>query len=884
MKPGREIPSVYDPKKVEQKWYQYWEDNGYFTPELDDSGQPFSMVIPPPNVTGQLHLGHALNNTLQDILARWRRMQGYDTLWLPGTDHAGIATQARVEENLAQEGLSRHDLGREKFLERVWEWKNNYGDRIITQLKMLGCSCDWSRERFTMDEGCSAAVKEVFIRLYEKGLIYRDDYIVNWCPRCHTTISDIEVEHQDTRGNLWYIRYPIEDSDEVLVVATTRPETMLGDSGIAVNPKDERYRHLVGRYAILPILNRRIPIFSDEYVDKEFGTGAVKVTPAHDPNDFEMGIRHNLERIVVIGEDALMTEEAGSYQGLERYECRRQLVADLDEQGFLVKTEDHEHAVGHCYRCDTVIEPTISKQWFVRMKPLAEPAIKVAVDGELRFVPERFTRVYLNWMENIRDWCISRQLWWGHRIPVWYCQDCGEEICVKDTPVVCPVCKGEQLEQDPDVLDTWFSSALWPFSTMGWPEETRELEYFYPTSALVTGRDIIFFWVARMIFSGLEFMRDVPFYDILIHGLILDAQGRKMSKSLGNGIDPIEVIDKYGADTLRFSLITGSTPGNDIRFHWDKVENTRNFANKIWNAARFTMLNLEDYEPVSLGEEDLTLADRWMLSRLQDRIEEVTVLLEKYDLGEAARVVYEFIWDEFCDWYIELTKSRLYDEDNIRDRRVAQNVLRRVLLDQLRLLHPFMPFITEEIYQHLPDIESSIMIDRWPEQDEKLVWPEAVEEMKTIMSVIRAVRNLRSEFNIAPGVRVRVVVSTDDENMGNIIRSGSSYIQQLANTADIVIHSTPGQVQEQVLSTHLGDMEVMIPVEGAIDKEKEVARLQKDMAKIEKELQRVMGKLRNEGFLSKAPAEVVAKEKAKREEIEAKKEGLAKRLQVLTGK
>ena len=671
MKPGREIPSVYDPKKVEQKWYQYWEDNGYFTPELDDSGQPFSMVIPPPNVTGQLHLGHALNNTLQDILARWRRMQGYDTLWLPGTDHAGIATQARVEENLAQEGLSRHDLGREKFLERVWEWKNNSGDRIITQLKMLGCSCDWSRERFTMDEGCSAAVKEVFIRLYEKGLIYRDDYIVNWCPRCHTTISDIEVEHQDTRGNLWYIRYPIEDSDEVLVVATTRPETMLGDSGIAVNPKDERYRHLVGRYAILPILNRRIPIFSDEYVDKEFGTGAVKVTPAHDPNDFEMGIRHNLERIVVIGEDALMTEEAGSYQGLERYECRRQLVADLDEQGFLVKTEDHEHAVGHCYRCDTVIEPTISKQWFVRMKPLAEPAIKVAVDGELRFVPERFTRVYLNWMENIRDWCISRQLWWGHRIPVWYCQDCGEEICVKDTPVVCPVCKGEQLEQDPDVLDTWFSSALWPFSTMGWPEETRELEYFYPTSAgYRSGHHILL--AARMIFSGLEFMRDVPFYDILIHGLILDAQGRKMSKSLGNGIDPIEVIDKYGADTLRFSLITGSTPGNDIRFHWDKVENTRNFANKIWNAARFTMLNLEDYEPVSLGEEDLTLADRWMLSRLQDRIEEVTVLLEKYDLGEAARVVYEFIWDEFCDWYIELTKSRLYDEDNIRDRRVLK--------------------------------------------------------------------------------------------------------------------------------------------------------------------------------------------------------------------
>ncbi|NLM89057.1 MAG: valine--tRNA ligase, partial [Syntrophomonadaceae bacterium] len=608
-----QLPSVYEPGQVERKWYKFWRERNYFAPSGDTNQPMFSIVMPPPNVTGSLHLGHALDNTLQDILTRWKRMQGYNVLWLPGTDHAGIATQAKVEEALAQEGLSRHDLGREKFVERVWEWKHLYGNRITEQLSLLGSSCDWSRERFTMDEGCSRAVREVFVDMYNKGLIYQGDYIINWCPKCHTAISDIEVEHEDTEGKLWYIRYPIEGSDEYLVVATTRPETMLGDTGVAVHPEDERYSHLIGRNVMLPLMNRPIPVFADDYVDKEFGTGAVKVTPAHDPNDFEMGLRHQLPQIKVMDDGGIMNENAGQYEGLDRSECRQKVVADLEALGLLEKIEPHQHAVGHCQRCETIIEPMISKQWFVRMKPLAEPAIRRVVEGDIRFVPERFTKIYLNWMENIRDWCISRQLWWGHRIPVWYCDQCGEIICSKTDPDRCPSCESDQLRQDEDVLDTWFSSALWPFSTLGWPEETKDLETFYPTSVLVTGRDIIFFWVARMIFSGLEHTGQVPFYDVNIHGLILDAQGRKMSKSLGNGIDPIEVIDKYGADTLRFALITGVTPGNDVRFHWEKVENTRNFANKIWNAARFVLMNLEGYEPVEVAEEDLTLADRWII-------------------------------------------------------------------------------------------------------------------------------------------------------------------------------------------------------------------------------------------------------------------------------
>ncbi|HHV76497.1 MAG TPA: valine--tRNA ligase [Syntrophothermus lipocalidus] len=882
MEPGREIPSVYEPAKVESKWYQYWTEKGYFTPRVDASRPRFSMVIPPPNVTGSLHLGHALNNTLQDILARWRRMQGYNTLWLPGTDHAGIATQARVEESLAQEGLSKYDLGRERFLERVWAWKNTYGDKIISQLKMLGCSCDWSRERFTMDEGCSEAVKEVFVRLYEKGLIYRGDYIINWCPKCQTTISDIEVEHEDRSGNLWYIRYPIEGSEVSIVVATTRPETMLGDTGVAVHPDDERYRHLVGRYAILPIIGRRLPIVADEYVDRNFGTGAVKVTPAHDPNDFEMGLRHNLDRVSVIGMDATMTEAAGPYQGLDRYECRQRLVADLEQKGFLVKVEEHEHAVGQCYRCETVVEPLVSKQWFVKMKPLAEPAIKAVVEGRIRFVPSRFTKVYLNWMENIRDWCISRQLWWGHRIPVWYCQDCGQEICAKEEPQRCTNCGQSNLVQDPDVLDTWFSSALWPFSTLGWPAPTSDLEYFYPTDVLVTGRDIIFFWVARMIFSGLEFMREVPFYDVLIHGLILDALGRKMSKSLGNGIDPIDVIDKYGADTLRFSLITGSTPGNDIRFHWEKVENTRNFANKIWNAARFVVMNLDDFEHITLEEKDYTLADRWILSRLQEKIEQVTELLQSYDLGEAARVLYDFVWDEFCDWYIELAKPRLYQNANQRDKKVVQNVLHRVLADQMRLLHPFMPFVTEEVYQHLPRTAESIMVDSWPQKNEKLVWPEAVEDMKTVMTVIRAIRNLKSEFDISLGMEVNVFVYTGSEDKARVLRRGSSYIQQLAHAESVRIDSKRPDELDQMLSSPMGEIEVYIPIEGVVDREREVGRLRKELTKVESDLSKVVEKLSNQAFLQKAPADVVTKERTKREELETKREGIVRRLEMLT--
>lgn len=663
MSEDQQMAKIYDPGQVEEKWYQYWEQNGFFTPKVEPEQKPFSIVMPPPNVTGSLHLGHAMDNTLQDILARYKRMQGYNTLWLPGTDHAGIATQAKVEEQLAKEGTNRHELGREKFLERVWAWKEQYGGTITRQLRKLGASCDWSRERFTMDEGCSKAVREVFVNLYNKGLIYRGNYIVNWCSKCHTTISDIEVEHNEREGNLWHIRYPAADGGEGVVVATTRPETMLGDVAVAVHPEDERYRHLAGKNVILPLVKREIPVITDEYVEKEFGTGAVKITPAHDPNDFEMGLRHNLEQINIMNSDATINENGGKYQGLDRYEARRRIVKDLEELGLLLKIEPHTHVVGECYRCSTVVEPRVSRQWFVKMKPLAEPAIKVVQDGDLQFVPDRFARIYTGWLENIRDWCISRQLWWGHRIPVWYCQDCGDEVCVKEDPAACPKCGSHHLQQDPDVLDTWFSSALWPFSTMGWPENTAELKQFYPTSVLVTGRDIIFFWVARMIFMGLEFREDVPFHKVMIHGLILDPQGRKMSKSLGNGVDPIEVINQYGADTLRFMLITGNTPGNDLRFHFEKLESTRNFLNKIWNASRFVLMNLEDYQseakeqPAGPYAAELTLADKWILSRYEDTVQNVTAALERFDLGEAGRLLYEFIWNEYCDWYIELTKN-----------------------------------------------------------------------------------------------------------------------------------------------------------------------------------------------------------------------------------
>jgi len=822
-----------------------------------------------------------LDNTLQDILTRWRRMQGYNALWLPGTDHAGIATQARVEESLAGEGLSKYDLGREKFLERVWEWKHLYGNRITSQLSLMGSSCDWSRERFTMDENCSRAVREVFVNLYEKGLIYQGNYIINWCPRCHTAISDIEVEHEDSDGHLWYIKYPVEGGNEFLVVATTRPETMLGDTGVAVHPEDERYTHLLGKNVILPLVNRVIPIFADSYVEKEFGTGAVKVTPAHDPNDFEMGLRHNLEQVVVIDNHGLMNENAGRYQGMDRYECRRQIVADLKEQGFLIKIEDIKHAVGHCQRCDTIIEPLVSKQWFVRMKPLAEPAIEKVLNGEIRFVPERFTKIYINWMENIRDWCISRQLWWGHRIPVWYCQDCSEIICSKTDPDHCPSCSSSDLKQDEDVLDTWFSSALWPFSTLGWPESTTDLDYFYPTTVLVTGRDIIFFWVARMIFSGIEHTGKVPFYDVNIHGLILDSQGRKMSKSLGNGIDPIEVIEKYGADTLRFSLITGVTPGNDIRFHWEKVENTRNFANKIWNASRFVIMNLEGYEKTEINPNDYTLADRWIISRLNQRAEEVNHLLERYDLGEAAKVLYDFIWDEFCDWYIELAKPRLSASADSSEKLIAQNVLVETLTGILRLLHPFMPFITEEIYHYLPGHNETIMLDSWPVKDDERIWESALQEMQQIMSAIRALRNIRAEFNVSPGKQIKTVLVVNDEDYREVFTANQAYIKQMARVKEMEIVRELAQKPAQAVSALTNQAEIYVPLEGVIDIDKEIARLEKDLKGTLDELARAEGKLNNQNFISRAPQEVIEKEKGKAEEARKWKEGILQRLEIL---
>ena len=879
MSTDNQLARVYEPGQVEHKWYRFWKENNYFAPSGNTERPVFSIVMPPPNVTGTLHLGHALDNTLQDILTRWRRMQGYNTLWLPGTDHAGIATQAKVEEALAQEGLSRYDLGREKFVERVWEWKHLYGSRITEQLSLLGSSCDWSRERFTMDEGCSQAVREVFVNLYNKGLIYQGDYIINWCPKCKTAISDIEVDHEDTEGHLWHIRYPIEDSSEFLVVATTRPETMLGDTGVAVHPEDERYSHLIGRNVILPLMDRAIPIFADDYVDKEFGTGAVKVTPAHDPNDFEMGLRHDLPQIKVMSDTAIMNENAGKYAGLERSECRRQVVADLEALGLLEKVETHQHAVGQCQRCETVVEPMVSKQWFVRMKPLAEPAIRCVVDGDIRFVPERFTKIYLNWMENIRDWCISRQLWWGHRIPVWYCDECGEVICSKTDPTSCPNCDTDKLRQDEDVLDTWFSSALWPFSTLGWPEETSDLQTFYPTSVLVTGRDIIFFWVARMIFSGLENTGQVPFPDVNIHGLILDGQGRKMSKSLGNGIDPIEVIDKYGADTLRFALITGVTPGNDIRFHWEKVESTRNFANKIWNAARFVLMNLEGYEPQPIAEEDYTLADRWIISRLGVTAEEVTKLLEGYDLGEAAKTLYEFIWDEFCDWYIELVKIRLGHAADPHTRQVAQNVLCGVLYDTLRLLHPFMPFITEEIYQNLPGHNETIMLDEWPVQGK--TWPQAVEDMQQLMSVIRSLRNIRAEFNIAPGTPINTIILVRDKAKMPLFENNKDYLHRLAQVEQIDVVDTLDTKPSQAVSALTSWSEIYVPLEGIIDIEREILRLEKELKAAETDLQKAESKLSNDSFLASAPQEVVAKEEAKAEEARVKREGILQRLGIL---
>ena len=875
------IPKVYDPASVEKKWYEFWEKNRYFHAEPEPGKKPFSIVIPPPNITGKLHMGHALDNTLQDILICWHRMMGDNTLWMPGYDHAGLATQIKVEEVLKkEEGKTRFDLGREEFVKRVWAWKEEYGDRIINQLKCLGISCDWERKRFTMDEGCSRAVRETFVSLFEKGLIYKGTRITNWCVNCHTALSDIEVEHEDTPGHLWYVRYPVVgEEDTYLTIATTRPETIPGDTAVAVNPEDERYAKLIGKTLRLPILNREIPVIADSYVDTKFGTGAVKITPSHDPNDYEMGLRHNLPEIVVIGKDGVMTEEAGPFAGLERYECRKQIVARLKEEGYLVKIEEHSHAVGHCQRCHNIVEPLVSTQWFVKMQPLVKAAVDCVTDGRTQFVPERFTKNYTGWMENIHDWCISRQIWWGHRIPVWYCDDCGEMSASRTDLEKCPKCGSTHIHQDEDALDTWFSSALWPFSTMGWPDNTELLKQFYPTSVLVTGYDIIFFWVARMLIMGMEFMKEIPFEKVFIHGLVRDSQGRKMSKSLGNGIDPLEVIEKYGADTLRFMLITGNTPGNDMRFYWERVEGTRNFANKIWNASRFALMNMEGYDK-DAELAPYTLADKWILSRLQDTVKDVTGLLERFELGEAGRAIYDFIWSEVCDWYIEIAKPRLYNKVAAAERATAQHVLATVLVSAMKLLHPYMPFITEEIYQCLPHEAESIMISKWPVADESLIDPEAERGMNAIMDSIKAIRNMRAEVNANPGKKIPAIMLVS-EDLREVVAHNDSYIKLLGGIDNLELRPLNGEKPENAMAAVVTGIEVYLPLAGLIDVEKETQRLSKELAAMEKDLQRAGGKLNNAGFLAKAPEDVIAKERAKYEELSGKIEAVKKRMAYL---
>ena len=844
----KELPKVYDPRQVEPRIYQMWMDGGCFKAEPNPDKKPFSIVMPPPNITGQLHMGHALDNTLQDILIRWRRMQGYEALWVPGTDHASIATEAKIVEAMAKEGLTKEDLGRDKFLERAWDWKNTFGNRIVSQLKKMGSSCDWERERFTMDEGCSKAVREVFVRLYEKGLIYRGERMVNWCPHCCTSISDAEVVFEEKDAFFYHLRYPLADGSGYVELATTRPETLLGDTAVAVHPDDERYRALVGKNVILPLVGKEIPVVADTYVEMDFGTGVVKITPAHDPNDFEVGLRHDLEVITVTTEDGHMNEKAGKYEGMTLDECRKAIVKDLEEQGYLIKIEPLRHNVGTCYRCGTAIEPRVSMQWFVKMKPLAEPAIEAVRNGETKFVPERFDKTYYHWMENIRDWCISRQLWWGHRIPAWYCADCGETIVSREDPTVCPHCGGTHLHQDEDTLDTWFSSALWPFSTLGWPDNTPELNYFYPTDTLVTGYDIIFFWVARMVFSGVEHMHKAPFSTVLIHGLVRDAQGRKMSKSLGNGIDPLEVIDQYGADALRFMLATGNSPGNDMRFIEEKVAASRNFANKLWNAARFILMNI-DGQPVELSlPETLTLEDKWIVSKLNTLARDVTENLEKFELGMAVQKLYDFIWDNFCDWYIELCKSRLQGEGAADARRVLVYVMTR----QLQLLHPFMPFITEEIWQTLPHEGATLMRTAWPVYDAALHFPEEEKEMERIMDAIRAIRNRRAEMNVPPSRKAQVYVETA---FADTFESGRPFFSRLASAAEVTVGQSfdvPGAV-----SIVTADATIKIPMADLVDLEAEKARLQKEKETVQKQLDGVLARLSNEAFTSKAPEAVV---------------------------
>ena len=874
-----DLPTKYNPGEVEDKWYSFWEEGSFFHCEPDPDKKPFTIVIPPPNVTGVLHMGHALNNILQDIIIRWRRMQGFNTLWMPGTDHAGIATQNVVEKELAKKGSNRHKLGREKFIDEVWKWKKEYGSEILKQLRKLGCSCDWERERFTMDEGLSKAVKEAFVKLYEKGLIYKGKYIINWCPRCLTALSDDEVEHEDHEGHLWYIRYPFRDEPHLFInIATTRPETMLGDVAVAVNPDDERYREMIGEMLILPVVGREIPIIADDAVDPKFGTGAVKVTPAHDPNDFEIGKRHNLDHVVIMNEDGTIKGDAGDYIGMDRYECREALIEELKEEKHIVKVQPHSHSVGHCYRCRTVIEPYLSDQWFVKMKPLADAAIEAQNNGDVSFYPERWTKVYMSWLENVRDWCISRQIWWGHRIPAWQCKSCDEIIITRETPEKCTKCGNDKLVEETDVLDTWFSSALWPFSTMGWPEETKELEYYYPTSTLVTDRGIIYFWVARMVMMGLEIRNKVPFQDVYVHGTILDELGRKMSKSLGNGIDPLLMIDQYGADAVRTSIIMLTVEGQDVKLNENKFEMGRNFINKVWNAARFAIMNLESdgLPDVQIKEDDYPFEDKWIISRLNSVTETCTNSLEKYRFNEAIRTLYEFIWNDFCDWYLEIIKPRLYNTDDKKSRMVAQKVLVDVLNDTLHLLHPFAPFMTEEIWQHLKNMTSqnesmkseSLMISRWPGRDEAKIDKKILETMPLLQDIVRAVRNIRSNLNIPNKQKIKTEIEANDDDALKKLDGHHKFLEKMANI-DLIRIGIDFRYSPKIspLSEVVGDYQIFAFVEDMYDKEKERNKQQEHLNKVESHLGVVQKKLHNESFVKNAPEEIVNAEKDKETEL-----------------
>ncbi len=860
---AKELSKTYSPQEIESRLYEKWLNKKYFAAKVNPAKKPFTIVMPPPNITGQLHMGHALDNTLQDILIRWKRMQGYEALWQPGTDHASIATEVKIIDKLKEEGIDKNDLGREGFLKRAWQWREEYGGRIVSQLKKMGSSADWDRERFTMDEGCSKAVKEVFVRLYEKGYIYKGSRIINWCPVCHTSISDAEVEHVEQAGHFWHIKYPIVGEDGYVEIATTRPETLLGDTAVAVNPEDERYTHLVGKMLKLPLTDREIPVIADPYVDKEFGTGCVKITPAHDPNDFEVGKRHNLPEINILNDDATINEMGGKYAGMDRYEARKQMVEDLDKLGLLVKVEDHVHNVGTHDRCKTTVEPMVKQQWFVRMDELAKPAIEALKKGELRFVPDRFDKIYLHWLENIRDWCISRQLWWGHRIPAWTCDDCGEITVARETPEVCPKCGSRHLTQDPDTLDTWFSSALWPFSTLGWPDDTEDLKYFYPTDVLVTGYDIIFFWVIRMVFSGYEQTGKSPFHTVLIHGLVRDSQGRKMSKSLGNGIDPLEVIDKYGADALRLTLVTGNAPGNDMRFYWERVESSRNFANKVWNASRFILMNMDGVDTNQVALADLEDADRWILSKVNRLTGEVTENMDKFELGIAMQKIYDFIWEEFCDWYIEMVKPRFREGGSPKSKEAACWTLKTVLITALKLLHPYMPFITEEIFCNIQDEEETIMLSAWPEPRKDWDFPETEAQVELVKEAVRAMRNLRTSMNVAPSRKALVYVVSEKETVRQTFEGSKAFFASLGSASEVKIQGDRAGVPENAVSAVTADAVLYLPLEDLVDVAKERERLEKEEKRLTGELARVNGMLSNEKFLSKAPEAKIQEEKEK---------------------